>query len=82
MAYDFDEIVDRRCTDCVKWDCLEERYGEKDLLPFWVADMDFAVAAPIQRAIMERLQHPVYGYTQVAPSVYEAIVGWHDVPVV
>mgnify|MGYP000853093023 FL=1 len=76
MACDFDVIVDRRCTDCVKWDGLGQRYGGKDLLPFWVADMDFAVAAPIQKAIMERVQHPVYGYTEVAPSVYEAITGW------
>ena len=76
MTYDFDEVVERCGTNCVKWDSLEQTYGEKGLLPFWVADMDFQVAKPIQEAIVERIQHPIYGYTQVAPSVYEAIIGW------
>lgn len=76
MDYDFDAVVQRRGTGCVKWDTLEKRYGESDLLPFWVADMDFSVADPIQRAICDRVQHPVYGYTEVGSSVYEAIVGW------
>ena len=76
MAYDFDLVMERRGTSCVKWDGLIDRYGAKDLLPFWVADMDFAVAEPIQKAIIERVQHPIYGYTQVAPSVFEAIISW------
>ena len=76
MGYDFDALVERRGTNCVKWDSLEKRYGEKDLLPFWVADMDFPVADPIQKAIRDRIQHNVYGYTEVAPSVYEAIEAW------
>lgn len=78
MDYDFDLIMERRGTNCVKWDGLVDRYGEKDLLPFWVADMDFAVAEPIQKAIIDRVQHPIYGYTQVAPSVFEAIISWLD----
>ncbi|NLA57784.1 MAG: putative C-S lyase [Firmicutes bacterium] len=76
MAYDFDVLIERRGTNCYKWDSLEEKYGEKDLLPFWVADMDFAAAEPIQRALLERVQHPVYGYSIVPESVYEAIVSW------
>ena len=76
MAYDFDVLIERRGTNCVKWDGLEQRYGDKDLLPFWVADMDFAAAEPIQRALLERIQHPVYGYSSVAASVYEAVISW------
>ena len=76
MSCNFDVLVERRGTSCVKWDSLEKRYGEKDLLPFWVADMDFPVADPIQEAICERIQHPVYGYTEIASSVYEAIGAW------
>lgn len=76
MAYDFDAIVNRRGTGSAKWDSMEQRHGEKNLLPFWVADMDFEVALPIQRAMAERLRHPVYGYTQVEPSVYDAITDW------
>ena len=76
MPHDFDALIQRRGTDCYKWDALEERYGERDLLPFWVADMDFASAEPVQRALLERVQHPVYGYSITPPSAYEAIVSW------
>ena len=76
MVHDFDVLIERRGTDCYKWDSMEERFGERDLLPFWVADMDFASAEPIQRALLERIQHPVYGYSCLAPSVYEAVISW------
>ena len=60
---DFDRIIPRTGTASMKW----ERYRDRDVLPFWVADMDFEVAEPIRAALAERLSHPVFGYT-VAPD--------------
>lgn len=69
--YHFDEIINRRGTGSFKWD--EAREG---VLPMWVADMDFAVAPCIQRAIKERAEHPVFGYVSVPDAYYEAVIGW------
>ena len=60
--YDFDTIIDRHHTGAMKTDVLCERYGREDLIPLWIADMDFAVAPCITDALVRRLQHPVYGY--------------------
>jgi len=76
MRCNFDTIIERKGTGSVKWDSLEKRYGEKDLLPFWVADMDFAAPQSVNEAICRRIQHNVYGYTEVSCSVYEAICNW------
>lgn len=69
--FDFDNIPDRRGTNCVKWDEAAE-----GMLPLWVADMDFAVAPCIQKAIMQRTGHPCFGYTLVPEAYYEAIQHW------
>jgi len=74
--YDFDTIYDRRGTGCVKTDGLEELFGKSDLLPLWVADMDFAIAPEIQEALEQRLKHPIFGYNYLLPSFYEAAVNW------
>jgi len=66
----FDQVVDRRHTGSLKWD----KYADKDVLPMWVADMDFAVAEPIQSALIERLSHPVYGYSVQTDAFKQAIV--------
>jgi len=71
MKYDFDEIIERRGTGCVKWDESEE-----GVIPLWVADMDFAVAPAIQEAVRQRAQHPIYAYTLVGDEYYEAIISW------
>ena len=71
MNYNFDEIIERRNTGCVKWDESPE-----DVIPMWVADMDFAVAPAIQEAIRRRAQHPVFGYTYVLDDYYEAVISW------
>lgn len=76
MKYNFDEVIDRRGTGSSKWDNLEKRFGEKDLLPLWVADMDFAVAGPIVEAIQKRAAHPIYGYTERPESACVAIRDW------
>ena len=72
MQYDFDKIINRKNTGCVKWD---ENPAE-DIIPLWVADMDFAVAPAIQEAIRQRAQHPVFGYTYVREDYYAAVISW------
>lgn len=70
--YDFNEVVNRRGTHCYKWDEAEE----DDILPMWVADMDFPAAPAIQQALETRLKHGVFGYTMVPDSYYEAVINW------
>ncbi len=70
-AYNFDKVIERRGTGCVKWDESEE-----GVIPLWVADMDFPVAPAIQEAIRKRANHPVFGYTFVQEDYYEAIISW------
>ena len=74
MKYNFDRVIDRSGTDCVKWDAVGPVFGSEDVLPLWVADMDFPVARPITEAIRERARHEVYGYTRPCPSLVEAVV--------
>ena len=76
IQYDFDTIIDRHHTGAVKTDVLCERYGRDDLIPLWIADMDFAVAPPITEALVRRLQHPVYGYAEAPASYWQSIVDW------
>lgn len=72
MKYNFDERIERRGTGCVKWD---ESHAD-DIIPLWVADMDFAVAPAIQDAIRQRATHPVFGYTYVQDDYYESVISW------
>lgn len=72
MRYDFDEIIERKGTGCVKWDEMPNA----DVIPLWVADMDFAVAPAIQEAVRKRAEHPIYAYTLVGDDYYEAIISW------
>ncbi len=72
MKYDFDKVVPRRGTNSYKWDLVKQ----EDVIPLWVADMDFAVAPPIQEALRKRMEHPVFGYTLVPDSYYEAVINW------
>ena len=71
MKYDFDEIIERRGTGCVKWDESEE-----GVIPLWVADMDFAVAPAIQEAVRQRAEHPIYAYSLVGDEYYDTIISW------
>ena len=76
MRYDFDKIVDRRGSGAIMTDCLKERYGREDLLPLWIADMNFETPEPVRQALEQRLAHQVYGYS-IAPETYwEAIRNW------
>ena len=76
MKYNFDEIIDRSGTDAVKWDGMKEVWGRTDLIPLWVADMDFATAPFIMDAVRKRCENPVLGYTCKPESYYNAIVRW------
>ena len=70
--YDFESQIERRGTDCLKWDL----FG--DDLPMWVADMDFMVAPAIQKAISKRTSHPIYGYTIVSDDLFDSYISWWD----
>lgn len=72
MKYDFDELVERRGTNCVKWD----ESPSEEVIPLWVADMDFKVAPAIQKALQQRVAHGVFGYNIVPESYYEAVISW------
>lgn len=72
MKYDFDELVERRGTGCVKWD----ESPNPDVIPLWVADMDFKAAPAILEAVKKRAEHGVFGYTVVGEDYYEAIISW------
>lgn len=72
MKYNFDEPVVRRGTNCVKWD----ETADSDIIPMWVADMDFRVAPAIQKALEDRVAHGVFGYNIVPESYYEAVISW------
>lgn len=74
MKYDFDHIWNRKNTDSAKWGSLERVFGSDDVVPMWVADMDFPVAQPILDALKRRVEHPFYGYTFPDAGVTESIV--------
>ena len=72
MKFNFDEIVERRGTGCVKWDeCPSDA-----VIPLWVADMDFKAAPAIREAVRQRAEHGVFGYTVVEEPYYEAVISW------
>ena len=73
MKYDFDTIISRRGTNSYKWDSLP---ADKDILPLWVADMDFRTPDFIVNAIKKRLEHEIFGYTFDSDSYYNSIIEW------
>ena len=72
MKYNFDELIERRGTNCVKWD----ESPSPDVIPLWVADMDFKAAPAILEAVKKRAEHGVFGYNIVPESYYEAVISW------
>ena len=72
MKYDFDEIIPRRHTNSYKWDSA----ADSDVLPLWVADMDFRTAPAITEALADRVGHGIFGYTRVPDEYYEAVCAW------
>lgn len=76
IEYDFDEEIDRKNTNCAKYDGLERYFGYKDLNPLWVADMDFKTPKFINDAIIEATQKSIYGYSIDTPELYTSIINW------
>lgn len=76
MRYNFDEEIERRGTDSVKWDAVPIRWGRTDLLPLWVADMDFRTPPFVMDALRKRLEHEVLGYTFACEEWYTSIINW------
>ena len=76
MKYDFDKSVDRKGSSCVKYDVLDSVYGKSDLIPLWVADMDFETPDFIIDALKKRLDHPVLGYACEHPDYWQSVIDW------
>jgi cystathionine beta-lyase len=74
MKYNFDRVHSRRNTNCAKWDAVKVIFGSEDVIPMWVADMDFPTAKPIIEALKKRAEHPFYGYTQAGSNTIKAVV--------
>ena len=76
MQYDFDKMVDRKGSGSVKVDGLKKVFGKEDLVPMWVADMDFETPDFVVDALKLRLEHPVFGYTMEPEEFRPAIKDW------
>ena len=76
MSFDFDRVIARNGTNSVKHDGRAAYFGTADVLPLWVADMDFAAPEAVTRALLERAAHPVYGYSLYPESLYDALASW------
>lgn len=74
--HNFDEIIDRSASGCVKYTALKSLFGREDLIPLWVADMDWATPDFIVDAMRERMEHPVFGYTSIPDDYFPMISGW------
>ena len=70
--YDFDTVIDRRDSGSAKW----AKYQGRDVLPFWVADMDFRAPPFILEALQTRLDHGIFGYSMTPPDLVDAVVDW------
>ncbi len=73
---DFNRIINRKNTNSIKWDALKEIFGQDDLIPLWVADMDFPAPEEVTQALIERAKHPIYGYSNLGEEYYNAIINW------
>lgn len=76
MKYNFDEYIDRRGTDCEKWDGLEEEFGRGDIAALWVADMDFKAPPEVLDALHKKLDEGALGYPRIRESLLKAIQNW------
>lgn len=72
----FDRIIDRRNTNCVKYDELKTAFGKENLIPLWIADMDFEVCPAISDALKKRVDHKIYGYPAVPDCYWQSIINW------
>ncbi|MBA7627274.1 Cystathionine beta-lyase PatB [subsurface metagenome] len=77
-SFDFDQVIDRTKSNSAKWDkkVLEKGFGDPDLLPLWVADMDFKAPQPIIDKLVQTAEHGIYGYSILPPSFFESVLSW------
>lgn len=73
---DFDSIIDRKKTNCLKYDFAKRRGMPEDVLPLWVADMDFRVSSYVQDALNRQIAHGIFGYSEVQGEYFETVRGW------
>ena len=78
MQYDFDRVVDRSGNFAAKYDERARVFGRSDVIPLWVADMDFVTAQPVVDALVARAKEGIWGYTSRPASYFEAICGWQE----
>ncbi|MCK9339628.1 MAG: cystathionine beta-lyase, partial [Bacteroidales bacterium] len=76
MKYNFDEVIPRQNTGSLKYDINLQIFGSDDLLPMWVADMDFKTPDFVVNALKKRLEHPILGYFYHTDGFYQSIVNW------
>jgi len=76
MTWNFDETVGREGTDCIKYDLREQTFGRKDVIPMWVADMDFKTPEFIVKKLHDRLRHEIFGYSFRPPEYFDSIISW------
>lgn len=76
LEYDFDRVVDRTNTNSIKWNFCEELFGAPDVLPMWVADMDFKTPQPVIDALVQVAEHGIYGYSKMRDNYYQAVTSW------
>ena len=74
--FNFDEIINREDTRALKLEARENLFSNKDVIPLWVADMDFAVFSAVKEALLKRMNHPIYGYTIRPDAFFSSITGW------
>lgn len=78
MKYNFDEIIDRTNTNSVKWNFNKELLGYEEVIPMWIADMDFKTVPEVTQAIIERANHRIYGYSEGMNSYYDSVINWME----
>lgn len=78
MKFDFDRIIERRGTNSLKYDFARERGKREDVLPLWVADMDFQTAPPILERLEEVVHHGIFGYSEAKEDYFRALAGWYQ----
>lgn len=76
MTFDFDQPIDRSGSHSLKFDARQAYFGRSDVMPMWVADMDFAAPKAVTDALVRRAQHPLYGYTMYPDSLYQSMINW------
>ena len=76
MKYNFDEIIDRKNNHSVKYNELLRKFGVDDVIPLWIADMDFRTAQPIIDALEKKVQHGIFGYVYRPDEYFESFINW------